>query len=315
MISIVIPTYNRLEDLRKCVTSVIRQSYHGLQIVIVDDSSQDDTRRYLQELTCEYDFVTVLYNDKNYGVNYSRNRGISTCSNRFILFLDSDDELADGSIEKVKSVLEANPGTIHFLFVVSDRESEFSDKSYCRNVWYRDWISGKIQGDFTHVVDSSIMKKNLFFEQFRTFEHLNWLRVKKQTSPQLLVPFIVANRDRNRADSLTSSMKLNDSSRIRSKFESEKLYYSLYYADLEKYNPASLSSQLLNAVILGTACGQRSECLRMFRYARTWRIRFFASLVLAMPSSLLIYAIRKYSMLKEKKMIAAMDRSNFPLIN
>ncbi|MEO6915225.1 MAG: glycosyltransferase family 2 protein, partial [Chitinophagaceae bacterium] len=171
MISVVIPTYKRLAALQRCVDSLLNQVFDGLEIIIIDDCSNDNTASYMQQLEAKYLFIRAIYNPINQGVNYSRNRGIEMASKEFILFLDSDDELMPASLMKVKQTLEAFTETKHFLFVVSDREEEFRDMVKVKDVQFESWLNGSTAGDYTHVVLASIMKKYLFFEEFRMFEH------------------------------------------------------------------------------------------------------------------------------------------------
>jgi glycosyltransferase involved in cell wall biosynthesis len=303
MISIVVPTYNRLASLQNCVESILQQFYEGLELVIIDDRSTDDTGAYLQNLQREHNFIRVLFNNVNQGVNYSRNQGIKAATRPYILFIDSDDKLSDGSLVKVRQALTENPARKHFLFNVSDRSEEFKGLEENKDILYADWVSGRVSGDFTHVIDAATMKQYLFFEHFRMYEHLNWLRVKKTTSPQLFVPVIVADRDRDRSDSLTLHMKLKNVSVIRTKFESEKLYYSLYYNDLRLHNPQSLKKQLLHAIMLGTACNQRNDCRSMLKYG-PFPVKVMALGIMCFPSSLLQYGIARYSALKSRHALA-----------
>lgn len=307
MISIIIPVFNRLQVLRRCIDSVISQAYDGLELIIVDDFSQDSTEEYLLQLANQYSFVKIYLNYKNYGVNYSRNRGIELASKEFILFLDSDDQLEKGSLSKIINVLAANPETKHFLFIVSDRGNEFKYVKKPISIQYQDWVSAKISGDFTHVICAQTMKKYLFFEEFRMFEHLNWLRVKKETSPQLLVPLVTTQRERNRSDSLTLSSRLKTFSGIQSKFESEKLFYSMYHDDLSLYNPRSLSFKLVKTIFLGVACDQKSDCKVLILYAKRPHIKLLGNLIILIPSFLLKYGIIKYCDIKRKYAIKSVS--------
>lgn len=297
MISIIIPAYNRVSSLQKCIESILPQQYEGLEIIIIDDCSTDATKQYMQGLK-QYAFIKTIYNKENRGVNYTRNRGIEAATQKFILFLDSDDGLIRGSIEKVKEAISAHPDTKHFLFVVSDRTDHFRHLADIKHISYEDWVSGAVSGDFTHVLLAEIIKKYLFFEEFRMFEHLNWLRVKKETSPQLLIPVLTTQRERDRSDSLTTSGKLKNVSVIQSRFEAEKLYYSLYHKDLNLYNPKSLTFKLVETISLGVACNQRQACRSLIGYANRAHIKVLGNLIMMLPSSFLKYGIIKYSGMK-----------------
>jgi len=268
---------------------------------MIDDCSSDGTGAWLKEQYSTHSYIRFILNEKNKGVNYSRNRGIEHALNPYILFIDSDDTMVAGSLQYVKSAIEESPTTTHFLFLVSDRITEFNTMIRKRNVSYSDWVSGRVSGDFIHVISSKIMKQYLFFEQFRMYEHLNWLRVKKTTSPQQMLPIVVADRERNRLDCLTNAMKLRDVNVIKSKFEAEKIFYSMYYADLRKHNPRSLSNQLLEAIALGTACNQKKESRLLVQYACKFHIRILSGIILQLPSSFIKYGIIKYSAYKSRK--------------
>ncbi len=298
MISIIIPAYNRVAALKRCIESVIDQVYVGLEVIVIDDFSKDSTRDYISQVTMQHSFIKFHYNDQNHGVNYSRNRGIEMASNPFILFLDSDDELIEGSLIKIKNVLEEYLLVKHFLFGVSDREVEFKQLAGNKDVQYEDWLNGSVFGDFTHVVSAKIMKKYLFFEEFRMFEHLNWIRVKKETSPQLMVALITTRRERDRTDSLTTSSKLQSMPVIRSKFESEKMFYSMYHKDLTLYNPGSLTFPLVKTILLGVACNQKGNSRSLIKYADKKYIKLLSNLLMLLPSSLIKYGIIKYSTIK-----------------
>jgi len=89
----VIPTYNHAQYVRRAVESVLRE---GFDLVVVDDASEDDVASALAGLD-----VIVVRHDKNRGLSAARNTGIHLLSNRFVLPLDADDELFEGSVKKL----------------------------------------------------------------------------------------------------------------------------------------------------------------------------------------------------------------------
>ena len=298
MISIVIPAYNRAAALQSCIESIMQQAYAGLEVIVIDDGSSDGTVELLQQLKKKYVGITVIINPGNFGVNYSRNRGIERASGKFILFLDSDDRLAPGALEAIRNATAAHASTEHFLFLVSDRKEEFAHMKEATYFKYANWLQGTIGGDFIHMVAAGVMKKYLFFEQFRMYEYLNWLRVFKATTPQLLVPFIVAERERGRADSLTTASRLKNFSVIKGKFESQQLYYTLYHKDLQYFQSKALTRKLLGAIMLGVACNRKKECHRLVQYGSRLSIKLAGSLILLFPPALMRSLIIVWSSLK-----------------
>jgi len=299
VLSIVIPTYNRINSLKDCINSIVQQLSKGLEIIIINDGSTDSTVDYLKTITENYQHsIVVINNPANFGVNYSRNRGIEQATKEFILFLDSDDELAPGCLRHIISTIKSNSQKTHFLFLVSDRVHEFISLEQSRQIQYSDWINGAIEGDFIHLVASAIMKQYLFFEQFRMFEYLNWLRVKKLTAPQLLIPLIVSKRKRDRSDSLTRAGRLRHISVIQSKFEARQLYYYLYHKDLQHFRSKALTKTLLGAILLGVACKKKMECYRLIQYANNPAIKLAGLLLLLLPSLFIRKMIITWSAIK-----------------
>lgn len=89
MFSVIIPTYNRLESLKKALNSVFIQSYNNYEIIVIDDGSSDGTKEYIASLHNEN---ILYYWQENSGLpSVARNTGIRLSKGDWIAFLDSDD--------------------------------------------------------------------------------------------------------------------------------------------------------------------------------------------------------------------------------
>jgi glycosyltransferase involved in cell wall biosynthesis len=86
LVSIIIPTYNRVDFLKEAVHSVESQTYSHVEIILVDDGSTDATHSYMSSL--HYQSLFIPHSGKP---GYVRNRGISHAQGDYIAFLDSDD--------------------------------------------------------------------------------------------------------------------------------------------------------------------------------------------------------------------------------
>ena len=95
-ISVVIPTYNRVELLKRSIDSVINQTIKPFEIIIVDDGSNDGTEAMVKK---KYDSLKLI-KQKNKGASAARNTGIKASSGEWICFLDSDDEWKNDKLEK-----------------------------------------------------------------------------------------------------------------------------------------------------------------------------------------------------------------------
>ncbi len=91
LISVYIPTYNRLELLKRAVQSVQNQTYKNFEIIIVDDNSSDGTQDFLVGLTKVDSRIRYFFKDKNSGACISRNIAINLAQGELITGLDDDD--------------------------------------------------------------------------------------------------------------------------------------------------------------------------------------------------------------------------------
>ena len=104
-VSVVIPTYNRVDVLPRAIESVLSQSESDLELLIVDDGSTDDTQEFLSSY--EDPRVRSVVHGTNRGANVARNTGIQEATGTYIAFLDSDDEWHPRKLERQLGVLES----------------------------------------------------------------------------------------------------------------------------------------------------------------------------------------------------------------
>lgn len=106
MISVVIPMYNVEHYLETCVFSVINQkSDFGIEMVIVDDGSTDDSLAAAKKWAVLHSSIKIL-TQKNKGLGGARNTGILNARGKYVLFLDADDRLAENSLAKLFQIAE-----------------------------------------------------------------------------------------------------------------------------------------------------------------------------------------------------------------
>lgn len=89
-VTVYIPTRNRCALLRRAVTSVLRQTYYDIDLIVVDDGSTDGTQKYLSELE-RSGTLRVICNRNRFGACHSRNEAIEAAQGLFVTGLDDDD--------------------------------------------------------------------------------------------------------------------------------------------------------------------------------------------------------------------------------
>lgn len=106
-ISVIIPTFNRARMIGQTLSSVLRQEIVDLEVLVVDDGSEDDTKSVVQEI----DDIRIKYiHQRHSGLPaVGRNAGISQAKGKYIAFLDSDDLWMDGKLCRQVAFMEENP--------------------------------------------------------------------------------------------------------------------------------------------------------------------------------------------------------------
>lgn len=100
VVSIVVPIYNTDEYLARCVDSIINQTYHYLDIILVDDGSTDDSG-YICDRYAQNDKRITVIHKKNGGLSDARNVGIECAKGDYICFVDSDDIVHKEYVERL----------------------------------------------------------------------------------------------------------------------------------------------------------------------------------------------------------------------
>lgn len=106
IVSVVVPVYNAEQFLSECIESVLRQSYRNIQLVLIDDSSTDDSGRICQQYTKQDNRIHYIRQGNNGGVCKARNTGINKANGKYICFMDADDFIEEDYIERYVSLME-----------------------------------------------------------------------------------------------------------------------------------------------------------------------------------------------------------------
>lgn len=112
LVSIVMPSYNTGELIAESIKSVLAQTYHNWELIIVDDCSLDNTDDVVALFSD--DRIIYLKNEKNSGAAVSRNKAIKAAKGKWIAFLDSDDLWMSDKLEKQVRFMEDNQ--YHFSY-------------------------------------------------------------------------------------------------------------------------------------------------------------------------------------------------------
>jgi glycosyltransferase involved in cell wall biosynthesis len=133
LVSVVIPTHFRNEQLREAIRSAQNQTHDNIEIIVVDDSGE----RHAEPVCVGLD-VTYLAHEENQGGNPARNTGIEAAHGEYIQLLDDDDQLAPRKIEKQLELLRSSPsvGVVYCGIEETTGENVFPTPQMRGDVYY-----------------------------------------------------------------------------------------------------------------------------------------------------------------------------------
>lgn len=109
LVTVIVPVYNIMEYLPRCVHSITAQTYRNLEIILVDDGSTDGTGELCEELAKEDMRIKVLHKE-NGGSSSARNLGLKEAMGDYVGFVDSDDYISEDMYEILLKGIEEYPG-------------------------------------------------------------------------------------------------------------------------------------------------------------------------------------------------------------
>lgn len=133
LISIVVPVYNVEKYLRRCLDSLINQTYKDIEIILVNDGSTDNSLEICEEYAKNDSRIKII-SKKNEGLGMARNTGIDNADGEYICFFDSDDFVEIDAIEKMHNVIiKEQPQIVCFGFKKLDKNGDIVN-AYIPNV-------------------------------------------------------------------------------------------------------------------------------------------------------------------------------------
>lgn len=255
-VSVVIPTYNRAELLKRAINSVLRQTFEDFELIVVDDASSDNTPEVVESI--KDGRIQYVRLEKNSGGPVARNTGIKKARGRFIALLDDDDEWLPNrlelQIEKFES-LEKDVGVVYGgFYYVSQDTGEIIGKRLprYRGDVYTHLLKENFIGSPTLLIQRECFKKaGLFDPELKSSQDWDmWLRIARYYKFDY-VPAVVAKYYVH-GHQITFNME---------KYISGRKRFVWKYPDIYK-NPRILSLHLSQMGLLLLLSGNTEKGLR-----------------------------------------------------
>lgn len=217
LISIIIPVYKVEKYIKKCIDSIICQSYRNLEIILIDDGSPDESGKICDQYATIDNRIKVIH-QKNGGLSAARNAGIKVAKGKYIAFVDSDDYIKSDMISNLYDDINKEKADISICgyYLVKD-----DVVSYCEHCNEKFTLSGieamnHLYDDYcvlTSLAWNKLYKREVFkyikFAEGKVHEDdiiiLDILKVCKKISFNLKPEYYYIQR----TDSITGNFKVN----------------------------------------------------------------------------------------------------------
>lgn len=179
-VSIIIPVYKVEKYLKRCIESVVNQSYKNIEIILVNDGSPDKCGEICDSYARIDNRIKVIHKE-NGGLSSARNVGLDIASGEYIMFVDSDDWIEEYSLEKLDKYMDMSYDIINFKFSfvkegsknIIELQSDPKEGYECDLISYIDKL---FMGELSFFIWNKLYKKDLFnevrFPEGRNYEDL-----------------------------------------------------------------------------------------------------------------------------------------------
>ena len=121
-LSIIVPVYNAKKYLKKCIDSILKQTYTDFELILIDDGSTDNSGEICDEYAKANSNIRVIHKE-NEGLVAARKTGLQNALGEYIGFVDSDDYIDEGMYETLMKPIEKNNADISIGGLVSVNEN------------------------------------------------------------------------------------------------------------------------------------------------------------------------------------------------
>ncbi len=235
LVTLLVLAYNTEKYIKKCLDSLINQTYKNLQIILIDDGSKDDSGKICDEYAKEDARIEVIH-EKNQGPSAARNLGISMAKGKYISFIDTDDYTEPTIIEKLVKSMEKNNSDISICNFFPNGETKLEETftsekalTYIMNKnYFRGYLWNKLYK--TEIIKDMKFDVNIFISEDLIFNCEYLLKVKKCSYiNEKLYHYNINDESLSNSKINEKYLTILDSyNKLKSIYESNKLEYLPY---------------------------------------------------------------------------------------
>ena len=272
-ISVIIPTYNRCDLLKRAINSVIKQTITPKEIIIVDNGSTDQTYQMVSSLFPEINYFI----EKKRGVSAARNKGILESKSKWIAFLDSDDAWKPTKLEKQMEYSVFNQDKYR---IIHTDETWYRNKKFLNQLKKHKKSGGNIFKNSLQLCcispSSVVLKKQIFYDYGLFDENLEvcedydmWIRITAKEEVGFLDSPLVLKYG-GHSDQLSKKFWGMDRFRIKSL---EKNLKNEHFSKSQKINVLDTLIEKLTIVSDGALKRENKEIFKKYNHKlQDWSI-------------------------------------------
>lgn len=165
LVSVIVPTNNRLIMLQRAIASIQKQTYKNIEIIIIANGCIDNTSTIVGELESKYNNIRFLNFTEALGGAEARNRGLHIAQGEFIAFLDDDDEWIENKLEQQINILKENKYCIVGCNYIEVSPDKSKYRKLKENVSFYDMNFENVIGSYSFCITKSEYLENLFINK------------------------------------------------------------------------------------------------------------------------------------------------------
>lgn len=181
LISVIVPTYNRAKTIGRTISSLLRQTYDNLEIIVVEDGSTDDTMAILNSIKDTR--LKVVRHDVNKGANGAKNTGLSNIQGEWFTILDSDDEVVDDALEVMIKIPLEKDDTVTAVSCncIDTRTGAFSGNGMTEDQYVDFGTLAKIsRQEYWGITKTELLRGDRFNEKLIGCEGILWFKINER---------------------------------------------------------------------------------------------------------------------------------------
>ena len=169
--SFIVPVYNTEKYLKKCLDSLVNQTYKDFEIIVVNDGSTDKSSSIISKYQKKYKNIIVI-DKENEGLSMARNRGVQKSSGKYIIFVDSDDYVSNKLLEEVDKKID-DSDILRFQIATEDEDytkiNEYHEEGFESMCGY-DAFKNLSSYHFVEPAWCYVIRKNYYIENKFSFK-------------------------------------------------------------------------------------------------------------------------------------------------